>query len=80
MLVVQAFSNHHIIPWHLQNRWQNILNRFRNMRFHVSHIYIEWETIVLINLLLLVLDKDVLYDGILFHFLLSLISKPQPQL
>jgi len=38
MLVGQAISNHHIIPWHLQSRWQNMLG-LRNMRFHVSRIY-----------------------------------------
>jgi len=41
MLVVQAFQNDHIVALHLLSRWHDMKLKYKNMRFHVSHIYME---------------------------------------
>jgi ribonuclease HI len=40
-LVVNAFTNHHLIPWKLRNRWENCLNLTSNMNLLVTHVYRE---------------------------------------
>lgn len=40
-MVVNAFSNHNIIPWKLRNRWENCLNQVSKMNFLVTHVYRE---------------------------------------
>jgi ribonuclease HI len=40
-LVVSAFKNPNIIPWHLQNRWLNCITKIKSMNFCISHIYRE---------------------------------------
>lgn len=41
MLVYMAFKSHKIVPWQLQNRWDNCLHLCASMRFYVSHILRE---------------------------------------
>lgn len=38
-LVVKAFKNNAIIPWHLRNRWLNCMQVISRMNFLVSHIF-----------------------------------------
>lgn len=40
-LVVDAFTNTSLVPWRLQNRWNNCLLITRSMHFAVSHIFKE---------------------------------------
>lgn len=40
-LVVNAFKNKSMVPWHLRNRWLNCRCLIRNMNFLVSHIFRE---------------------------------------
>jgi len=40
-LVVNAFKNNSLIPWHLRNRWNNCLISSRRMNFLVTHVYRE---------------------------------------
>lgn len=40
-LVVRAFKNNAIIPWHLCNRWLNCMQVISRMNFLVSHIFRE---------------------------------------
>ncbi|CAJ2641811.1 unnamed protein product [Trifolium pratense] len=40
-LVVDAFNNHHIIPWKLRNRWYNCIYFCSLMNFRISHIFRE---------------------------------------
>lgn len=41
MLVFSAFKSHKIVPWHLQNRWNNCLHLISSMHFYVTHVYRE---------------------------------------
>jgi ribonuclease HI len=41
LLLVQAFSNSHLVPWKLKTKWKNCLHHIRNFRFRFSHIYRE---------------------------------------
>lgn len=41
LLLVQAFSNIHLVPWKLKTKWKNCLHHLRNFRFRYSHIYRE---------------------------------------
>lgn len=41
MLVVMAFSNDSIVPWHLRNKWFNCKRLLTGMNFMVSHIFRE---------------------------------------
>jgi len=41
MLVVNAFSNSNIVPWHLSNRWLNCMKLLTSMNFVISHIFRE---------------------------------------
>lgn len=38
-LVVKAFKNHSLVPWHPRNIWLNCLQRTRTINFMVTHIY-----------------------------------------
>jgi ribonuclease HI len=40
-LVVKAFKNHSLVPWHLRNRWLNCMQLTRTMNFMATHIYRE---------------------------------------
>jgi ribonuclease HI len=40
-LVVRAFKNHAIVPWHLCNRWANCMQIISGMNFLATHIYRE---------------------------------------
>ncbi|OVA20858.1 Ribonuclease H domain [Macleaya cordata] len=40
-MVMQAFANSKIIPWHLRNLWLNCKTRLLEMNFRVSHIFRE---------------------------------------
>jgi len=41
MLVVNAFFNSSIVPWHLSNRWFNCMKLLNSMNIVVSHIFRE---------------------------------------
>lgn len=44
MLVVSAFSNVSLVPWHIRNRWKNCIYLTRQIQFRVSHIFREDNT------------------------------------
>ncbi|WJX41072.1 hypothetical protein P8452_28481 [Trifolium repens] len=44
LLLVQAFSNAHLVPWKLKTKWKNCLHHIRDFRFRFSHIYREGNT------------------------------------
>jgi ribonuclease HI len=44
LLLVQAFSNVHLVPWKLKTKWKNCLHHIRDFRFRFSHIYREGNT------------------------------------
>ena len=41
MLVTLAFKSSKLVPWHLQNRWDNCIHVISSMDFMVTHIYRE---------------------------------------
>ena len=41
MLVSLAFKSSKVVPWHLQNRWNNCIHLISSMHFFVTHIYRE---------------------------------------
>lgn len=43
-IVVHAFKNESLVPWHLKTRWHNCLVLTTRMRFIVSHIFREGNT------------------------------------
>ena len=46
-LVVNAVTNHNIVPWSLRSRWGSCIRRFP--RLQVSHFFREGNRVVLIN-------------------------------
>lgn len=41
MLVLQAFSDHSLVPWKIRNRWKNCVHLSKCMFFQLSHIFRE---------------------------------------
>ena len=41
MLVTLTFKSSKLVPWHLQNRWDNCIHLISSMAFMVTHIYRE---------------------------------------
>jgi len=41
MLVTLAFKSPKLVPWQLQNRWENCIHLTYSMAFMVTHIYRE---------------------------------------
>jgi len=41
MLLVMAFSNNDIVPWHLRTKWLKCKKLLFNMHFVLSHIFRE---------------------------------------
>jgi len=46
MLVFLSFKSSKIVPWHLQNRWDNCLHLLSYFNFNITHIYREGNTCV----------------------------------
>lgn len=40
-LVIRAFKNHALVPWHLRNMWLNYMLLTRSMNFMATHIFRE---------------------------------------
>ena len=40
-LVIRAFKNHDLVPYHLRNRWLNCMLLTRSMNFMATHIFRE---------------------------------------